>query len=262
MGNFEKNISIEYLRNSANQMMQLKELSYQLLDLSEPKKIVDIGCGPGIDTVAMAKLSHEESHIIGVDFDQAMIDTANEYAKQEMVDSKVRHIKASAIELPFSEENFDAVRAERLFQVIPSTIASSQVIFNELYRVLSLNGIMVLADTDWATVSINFSDIEIERRFVRFFCDVCRPNGYAGRQFLELMNKAGMIDIEVFVVPIIMRQFNSQFPLADWLVRELKSHNKATDTEIDNWMTELTEKSEKGEFLAVANMNIVKGVKK
>ena len=175
MSGFEKNINVEYLRRSADQTRQLKELTYQLLNLDKPQTILDIGCGPGVDTVAMAKASHADSRITGIDDEQSMIDAANEFALNERVGEKVIHIKASATELPFQDASYGAVRAERLFQVIPASVASPQTIFNEAFRVLKPGGIMVLADTDWATASVNFSNLDMERRFVRFFSDVCRP---------------------------------------------------------------------------------------
>lgn len=261
MSTFEKNITASYLRKSLDITKQLKELSYQFINLSESKRILDIGCGPGIDTVAMAKIAHADTRIVGLDFEQSMLDTAIEATEEARLLDKVNYVQASAAQMPFADESFDAVRAERLFQVISPAIASPQTLFDEAYRVLKSGGTMVLADTDWATASINFSDINLERRFVRFFSDECRPNGYAGREFLQLMNRAGMKDIQVIPIPILMREFSDKFPLADWLVRELRNKLAATEDEIEQWMTELTTKSERGEFLCVCNMNVVVGVK-
>lgn len=261
MSNFEKNITASYLLNMRDIMKQLKEITYQFIKPEEAKTILDIGCGPGIDTIAMAKLSAANTQIVGLDFEQSMLDAAIEATKEAGLLEKVNYVHASAVQMPFADESFDAVRAERLFQVIAPSIASPQLLFDEAYRVLKSGGTMVLADTDWATVSINFSDLDLERRFARFFSDECRPNGYAGREFLQLMNQSGMKDIQVIPIPILMREFSDQFPLANWLVRELRNKQAATEDEIALWMTELTAKSERGEFLCVCNMNVVVGVK-
>ena len=46
---------------------------------SQPARILDLGCGPGLYTSQLAKLGHE---CTGVDFSQASIDYAREYAQK------------------------------------------------------------------------------------------------------------------------------------------------------------------------------------
>ena len=171
MSQFEKKIDVDYLRDAARQTAAIKQRSYELLALQQASAILDIGCGPGIDLIEMAHLAPAQTRIVGIDNDPVMLDAANAALQAANLENRIELVKGSAIELPFADASFDRVRAERLFQVISPRLASDDTIFNEALRVVAPGGRMVLADTDWATVSIDFSDLELERRLMRFFAD-------------------------------------------------------------------------------------------
>ena len=257
MDKLEKYIDSDYLKQTTEYLKEVKELSYSLLNLKKARYILDIGCGPGIDTTAMAKLMSRNSHITGVDINEEMLNEANDLAKNLKLLKQVEHIKGSAGDLPFRNNYFDGVRADRLFQVIGEDEIPPSRIFDEAYRVLKKGGRMVLVDTDWGTASVDFSDNHIERKFLRFFTDHLRPNGYAGRMFYRLMKKAEMKDISVHPMPLVMRSFEKNNPLADWFYKEALKINFAPQEELDLWMDELTEKSEQGQFFGMVNMNVL-----
>lgn len=252
---------INYLKKAAEQTRAVKELTYELLDLNRASDVLDVGCGPGVDTVEMGKRSSPDTRITGLDIDSEMLLAADEVAKNAQSGGKVRHIRGSALNLPFDDQSFDRIRAERFFQVISPETASEESILGELLRVLKPGGIIVLADTDWATASVDFSDDELERRMIRFFADVCRPNGYAGRRFYRRLKEMGLTQVDVSVIPISMHTFTDEDPLALWLTNEATEKGVISKAEAELWLGELKAKSGRGEYFAVANMNVVRGVK-
>ena len=70
-----------------------------------------------------------------------------------------------------------------------------------------------------------------------------------------------MIDIDQSIIPIEIYKFDENFPLANWLVKEAKKQNVATDNELKKWMDELTEKSNNNQFFSCINMIVAKGIK-
>ncbi len=261
MGDFEQNIDIEYLKKAAIQVEAVKELTYRLIHDANPERILDVGCGPGLDTVTLVQRLPHAREIIGLDSDGKMVEAANRLSQKQGCAGLVHHMQGSALTMPFGDGYFDVVRAERLFQVIPASVASPEAILQEMLRVLKSDALLVLADTDWAAASVEFSEPDLERRIIRFFAEKCRPNGYAGRQIYALVKSAGLADVHIESIPVYTFTFEPENPLGNWMVEEARKRGAIGEPELSLWMEELLTRSKEGRFLAVTNMNIVWGRK-
>jgi ubiquinone/menaquinone biosynthesis C-methylase UbiE len=252
---FDGNVDSEYLKESAKRAEKVKQISYEMLQLREGMNVLDVGCGPGIDVRKISGLVGDNGQVVGVDNDDKMIADA----EQEAGSSNTKLIKADVCSLPFDDNYFDAVRAERLFQVLPGTINFNDVL-EEIVRVTKENGIIVLADSDWGTASVNYENIELTNRLLHFFANECRPHGYAGRQFYELIKKHGLVVERVEALPVYMFDF-SETPFEKWLTKEALEKNIASEEEMKHWNEDLNMKTENGEFFGLVNMILVSGRK-
>jgi len=82
----------------------------------ERPQILDIGCGSGIPTIELAKLSN--GAVTGIDIDQSCIDEFNRKIKEENLASRVEAIKLSLFEMKFPDETFDIVWSEGVIKPI------------------------------------------------------------------------------------------------------------------------------------------------
>jgi ubiquinone/menaquinone biosynthesis C-methylase UbiE len=98
---------IEQVR--ANFLKYTREAFLRLPRL-EKSRILDIGCGSGVPTMELAKLS--EGEVTGIDIDQSCIDEFNRKIKEENLASRVKAIKLSLFEMKFPDETFDIVWSE------------------------------------------------------------------------------------------------------------------------------------------------------
>lgn len=253
---FDGKVDSEYLRQSAKLVEKIKETSYEMMRLKSGMKVLDIGCGPGIDARRISVLVGGNGQVIGIDNDDKMIADAG----QEAFSSNIQFIEADVCAMPFEDNYFDAVRAERLFQVLPGTVNMDEVL-EEIIRVTKENGIIVLADSDWGSASVNYEDAELTNRLMLFFAKECRPNGYAGRQFYELMKKHGLAIVQVEALPVYLFNF-SETPFEKWLTREALEKSIATREEMKHWNEDLNRKTEIGEFFGLVNMILVSGRKR
>jgi ubiquinone/menaquinone biosynthesis C-methylase UbiE len=73
-------------------------------------KILDIGCGPGAQTLDLARLSQGE--IIAIDFHQPFLDELTRRAKEAHLDEYIQVVKLSMLEMDFAPEQFDLVWSE------------------------------------------------------------------------------------------------------------------------------------------------------
>ena len=76
-------------------------------------KILDIGCGPGLQTVELAKLSGGE--VVGFDIVQTSL---SEHAAKASLSERIRVMVGSMFVLPFTGENFDAIWSEGAIYII------------------------------------------------------------------------------------------------------------------------------------------------
>jgi ubiquinone/menaquinone biosynthesis C-methylase UbiE len=179
----------------------IKERSRELLALQPGESVLDVGCGPGVDTIPFAYSVGPTGHVSGVDADPAMVALANSSALQHGVATWTMHTVAVATALPFNERSFDAWHAERVLQHLPW--AQPLAALREARRVLRPGGRMVVVDTDWATLSVPSDTPDVERRLTRLHMSRL-ANGYIGRTLPRLVRQAGLIRsaVERFVVEL------------------------------------------------------------
>lgn len=137
-------VGVKDLQRLAKVVEQIKQRTVQLLRLKLGDRVLDVGCGPGIDTILMSTLVGEEGVVCGIDYDETMVKTANALAKQADVGAWTKHNVANALCLPFDSNVFDACRSERLLQ----HVADGARVLSEIVRVTKPGGSIVVADTD------------------------------------------------------------------------------------------------------------------
>jgi ubiquinone/menaquinone biosynthesis C-methylase UbiE len=193
MSDTKNTVDTNYLHTAAKLLEGVKNRSYELMAIKPRQNLLDVGCGPGIDTVAMAQIVGENGRVVGIDNDEAMIKEADRYAAEAGVASMVSHKQADAYALPFEDNTFDSCRSERLFQ----HLTKPEQALKEMIRVTKSDGWIVVLDTDWGAISMDTPEVDIERRLARFRAEQMLANGYAGRQLYRLLRLAKLGEIKV-----------------------------------------------------------------
>src|SRR5947209_2683292 len=175
---------------------KIKQRGYELLKINFGDKVVEIGCGPGVNTVPIARLVGPTGQVVGVDHEPDMVAEAERIAVSSGVRGWTTHQANDATALPFLNDYFDACYSERMFQHLPPP--KPEQALAEAARVTKSGGWIVIIDTDWGTLSIDTPEIDIERRIVLTHAARFR-NGYAGRQLYRLFRQQGLVDISVEV---------------------------------------------------------------
>ncbi len=106
-------------------------------DFFRGKKCLDVGCGGGRYSIAMASMGAES--VTGVDVGEEGIEDARRRAEQLEV-SNVTFRRASALELPFPDAQFDFVCCSGVLHHTTSVARG----FSEIYRVLKPGGSLYL----------------------------------------------------------------------------------------------------------------------
>ncbi len=237
----------------------LKKHITDLLRIETGRRVLDVGCGPGMDTVETAQIVGDTGLVVGMDFDEQMLIEAQARARRAGVATWTCLVAADAVAIPYEADFFDATRSERLFQHVPDPAA----VLAEMVRVTKPQGRIVVADADWATLSIDTTEVDIERRIARALPSLVQ-NGYAGRQLLRLFHRYPLSDIVVEVHPVVWFDFSTfwatSFSLPDIEARLLDS-GVVSGRELECFRTGLVAAQETGTFFAHGNMVVVAAVK-
>ena len=90
--------------------------AFQVLSKRPILRILDIGCGSGIPTMELAKLSDGE--IIAIDINKAVLDRLANKVKKAGLTNRVKIEKCSMLNMDFADESFDVIWAEGSINVI------------------------------------------------------------------------------------------------------------------------------------------------
>ncbi|WP_082145809.1 methyltransferase domain-containing protein, partial [Microvirga massiliensis] len=181
-----RRIDPDYLRATAQTpaVRALKTRGHELLQIQAGDTVVDVGCGPGIDTIELARLVGPGGAVVGIDGDLHMIEQANRLATAAGVGAIARHVVGNATYINLGSESADAVYCERVLQHV--TWPGTYEVGREIQRILKSGGRLVIIDTDWASLSVASPDPWLERRIVAEHV-LGFANPFSGRQLPALL---------------------------------------------------------------------------
>jgi SAM-dependent methyltransferase len=90
--------------------------AFEMIPEIQQPKILDIGCGPGMQTIKLAKLTNGE--IIGIDIVQQYLDRLKELIEKENLVDRVKAVNQSMFDIKYPEKYFDIIWAEGAIFII------------------------------------------------------------------------------------------------------------------------------------------------
>jgi ubiquinone/menaquinone biosynthesis C-methylase UbiE len=247
-----------YLDAATQMLSAAKRRTYELMEVQAGHRVLDLGCGPGSDTIALADLVGDTGQVHGVDFDPEMVEEANARAASAGLEDLVLHRQADAAALPFDGDVFDACRSERVFQHLPDPWAG----LAEMIRVTRPGGRIVVLDTDYGSVSIASEVPEVERRVAEYYQSMIN-SPFAGRSLYRWFKAAGLDDVAIEVVPLAVDDLGvfSRTFLLDRVVREAEEAGLITNDQSRRFQADLEQAAEIDGFFASVHFLLVSGRK-
>lgn len=238
---------VSYLDNftASKAAQEYKRRTFDILELREGSRVLDVGCGTGDDALALAHLVGANGKVVGIDNSEAMIAEARRRALD--VNIPVEFRAGDAHSLDFEDCAFDGTRADRVYQ----HLAAPKRALEEMARVTRHGGRLVIADPDWETFVVDTPDVALTRRILNARCDGV-PNGWMGRQLFRLFHECGLTNVRVAPIPFTMADYRFADQLVDFHVAvERAVQAKVISTEEGaSWLESLVKSARAGCFLA------------
>ena len=119
-----------------------KKAYLMLRNLPERPRILDVGCGPGMQTIALAKLSH--GRIIALDNHQPFLDDLKRKVEEEGVSGNITPVSGDMFALNYAASSFDVIWAEGSIYIIGFERG-----LREWKRLLTDSGYIVASELSW-----------------------------------------------------------------------------------------------------------------
>jgi SAM-dependent methyltransferase len=177
--------------DNIDQLRELKALAWQRGGFKRGVRILDVGCGFGLETLRLAREVQGQGLVAGVDLSQEFIDIARQRASAESLDIDFR--VADAASLPFDDAHFDCVRAERLLIYIEDVTAA----LGEMWRVLKTGGRVALIEPDFSTTTINVSNRALVRKVMAHEIDTAVVQSWLPGQLSGMLSGLNFSSIEM-----------------------------------------------------------------
>lgn len=249
----------QYLQTLASTLLPLKKRSYELMGLVSGFNVLDVGCGIGIDTIPMGVLVGPTGTVAGIDYDREMVVTANERAVKSNVSEWVTHEVGDGGRLSWTDNTFDAVHAERLFQ----HLNNPDMVLTEMIRVTKKGGRIVIADTDYSSISVDTVNLDTEWKLRRIRVDRLN-NGYIGRQLVRRFKEHRLTDVAAEIFPVLITDYElgRYFTQTHMAEQEALESGIVTPGEIEVFHKELINKSDLGHFFSYGNVILASATKR
>jgi ubiquinone/menaquinone biosynthesis C-methylase UbiE len=235
---------------------RVRDRTYDLLQVREGHRLLDIGCGLGDDVQALARRVGARGRVVGIDRSGVMIAEARKRAQG--LNLPVEFAVGDAQRLEFATGTFDGCRAERVFVHLSNPAGA----LAEMVRVARPAAWIVVYDADWDTLAIDVPNRTSTRKVVHFHCD-SSGSRWIGRQLPGLFLQAGLSEVGVFAETLMF----TDYPQADavFQLQETAAQAQAAGvlsfTEAREWLDDLEQAQQAGRFFATLTSFCVSGRK-
>ena len=209
---------------------QQREKVLAMLAPRAGEKALDIGCGPGLTTLALAERVGAAGHVTGVDIAEPMLALAR---RRCAATPQVEFALSDICAMPYADACFDIALASQVYEYVETIDAS----LAELARVVRPGGRVLLVDTDWESCVWASADDARMRRVIDTWNQHI-PHPQLPRTLRQRMQRAGFTNVRVEIVPIL----NLKYDPNTYSVGMMKvigafaaGRNGLTQQDIDDW---------------------------
>lgn len=155
-------------------------------ELHAGETVLDIGCGAGVDLCVASLLVGEKGKVLGLDVTPAMVEKSRQHAALAEL-SNIKVYQGANEKMPVEDSSVDVVISNGAINLS----LSKETIFEEIYRVLKMNGRLFISDMIEDENNISVSTCENES-----WAD-CVAGALTGGELIKMLTEAGFNDAQM-----------------------------------------------------------------
>jgi len=237
------------MRGRDEDFVAMRDRYIERLELGPTAQVLELGCGTGVVSRALAAKSGFQGEVVGSDFSAALIDAARSLAHDEGVDARTRFVVEDAQSTHQPDDNYDAVILHTLVSHVPDPAAA----INEAARTVKPDHHVAVFDGDYASLGL-FTGRDDDDAVVEAILGAVVANPTVMRAMPTLLNNACLtvtdvqssIRVEIGELTFFRSLAESYVPIA---VRS----NLLDASRADDWLKSLRAACENGTAFASCN---------
>jgi ubiquinone/menaquinone biosynthesis C-methylase UbiE len=227
-----------------------REAYLELIDLPRAAAVLDLGCGTGVVTRAIAARDGFAGAVTGIDQSPEFIAAAQRLAAEEGVGDRLEFVVGDAHELDFPAASFDAAVAHTLVSHVRDPLA----VLAEAARVIRPGGVVAIFDGDYASLTFGSSDPRLGQTIERAIQSTIMSSPRVMRELPRLLPRAGL-RLMATQAHVFAEAGSSSFllNLAETYGPLAASAGILPAAEVDAWLADQRRSAEDGTFFAACN---------
>ncbi len=218
----------------------------EAIALQPGERVADLGCGPGLLALDMARQVGSAGEVQCIDASDSMVGLAT----RRLQGLAHVHVRAGDVAaLPYAEQSFDAAVCTQVYEYVLDVDRA----LAELQRVLKPGGRAVIVDTDWESCVWNSGDPARMRRVIESWDRHC-PHPHLPARLGHQLREAGLEVRGIYVVALINARYDpdtyshGMIPmLASW------ARKQYGEAEAHAWTEDLRMLGERGDYFFSLN---------
>ena len=180
------------LRAGAESEIAVRNEYIGLLNIVPGQHVLDVGCGTGAATRALAKRVAPAGRVTGIDPSAALLKITRELLDKESLGNLIDLREGDCRELPFADASFDIVFAATTLSHVPDPARA----LGEMVRVTRPGGRIGVFDVDGDLTLFAHPDHELTRRIIASYSDQGWVNGWLMRSLPGMLTRSGIVDVK------------------------------------------------------------------
>jgi SAM-dependent methyltransferase len=210
---------------------------HQMLEAMNPQPgqvTADLGCGLGFDVRRLASRVGPQGRALGVDASVAFLEearlTTHHSAAVELVNADIQ-------QLPFPNGSLHSCQVDRTLQHVERPVS----VLEEMFRTVRSGGVVVCAEPDWGTFTIDDEDRAMVRELAAFWEGSFR-HSWIGRQLSNGLREAGFRDIQVQGALLLAPSFEASDQVFDLVQTTVRLAETTRKDEPLQWLAQARER--------------------
>lgn len=196
---------LEYRGKDGN-FVAMREQYLSQMNLPSEANILDLGCGTGVVTRALATQDGFSGSVTGIDYSSELISVAQQLAEEEGLTQQVTFRVGDAQSLEEDDESYDAVILHTLVSHVPNPMR----VVSEAARVVKSGGQVAIFDGDYASLTFATSEHKFDAEMVQAILSLVVANRYVMRELPGMLRTSGL-EIVRFYSNVLAEAGQGQF---------------------------------------------------